>query len=268
MKKRRFRVGIFDSGIGGLTVLKECVRIVPEAKYFYFGDNQRAPYGNRSEEEIFSFAREALDKFRRMKADAVVIACNTVTAVCLDTFRREYPFPLIGIEPAVKPAAGRGGEALVLATLRTAKSARLKILTERFSGCSFRIAPCPYLAEAIEEYFSEGERFLLSAHLPEGKFDSVVLGCTHYAFFAEEISAFYRAPVFDGATGVAKRLDQVLEMLRLGIGDHYVTTIKTNKSLRKNRMNDRIKGVKFIGKCKNLNRKVYLQTYVLEKSKK
>lgn len=268
MGKKRFRVGVFDSGFGGLTVLKECVRLVPDAKYIYFGDNQRAPYGNRSEEEILSFAREALDKFRRMRADAVVIACNTVTAVCIDVLRREYPFPVIGTEPAVKSAANAGGASLVLATTRTANSARLRMLTERFSGCSFKIAPCPYLAEAIERHFAEGESFLLSAHLPEGKFDSVVLGCTHYAFFAEEISAFYRAPVFDGAIGVAKRLGQVLGMLRIGMNDHYLTTKKTNKSLRKNRSNQGANRVKFVGKSKNLNKKIFFQTFVLEKSKK
>ena len=210
MKKRRFRVGIFDSGIGGLTVLSECVRRVPYATYFYFGDNHRAPYGSRSEEEITSFAREALLYFKRLKVDAAVIACNTATAVAADELRREFSFPVLGVEPAIKPAASVCKKVLLLATERTTESAKLKMLLGRFPDCAVKVAPCKYLAGAIEKYFTEGESFLLSAHLPQGKFDGVVLGCTHYSFFAQQISAHYSAPVFDGNEGVAKRLEGIL----------------------------------------------------------
>lgn len=252
MKKRRFKVGVFDSGIGGLTVLSECARRLPNVKFIYFGDNERAPYGNRSEEEILAFSWEAFKFFRRMGVDAAVIACNTVTAVAADGLRKAFAFPIIGSEPAVKPAAKRGGKILVLATRRTAESARLKMLMGRFPECSFTVAPCPRLAGAIEAYFTRGESVLLSSHLPEGKYDGVVLGCTHYAYFAPQISKYYSAPLYDGAAGVAKRLAVVLEKRR-NPNECF------NFFVRKN--------VKFVGKSKKINKKVYLRTFVLAKNK-
>lgn len=262
--KKRFKVGIFDSGIGGLTVLKECVRFAPQARYFYYGDNARAPYGSRSEDEIRSFTREALRLFQRKRTDAVVIACNTATAVAVDEMRREFRFPIIGVEPAVKPAAEHCKNVLVLATERTAESARMKMLSNRFPDCSFRIFPCINLAGAIEKYFVSGERFLLSAHLPSGSYDGVVLGCTHYAFFGEQISSFYSAPVYDGSGGVAKRLVSVLESIGLGRSDHLLPTSNPNICFSFSAR----KRVKFIGKCRKINQKVFFQTFVLEKTEK
>lgn len=251
MIKRTFRVGVFDSGIGGLTVLSECVRRLPCVDFIYLGDNERAPYGNRSEEEILSFSREAFKLFRRMGVDAAVIACNTVTAVAADKLRKEFSFPIIGSEPAIKPAAERGGKILVLATRRTAESARLKMLIGRFPECSFTVAPCPRFAGAIEAHFTKGEGVLLSSHLPEGKYDGVVLGCTHYAYFAPQISKYYAAPLYDGAAGVAKRLAHVLE--------------------KKGNPNERFslkirKKVRFVGNSKKINKKVYFRTFVLAKN--
>ena len=258
MKNRRFKVGIFDSGIGGLTVLNACARTVPRATFYYYGDNLRAPYGNRSEEEITSFSREALLLFQKIKTDAVVIACNTATAAALPELRREFPMPIIGMEPAVKPAAKSCKNVLVLATERTAKSARMSMLLGRFPDCNFTVHACPQLALAVEKYFTQGERFLLSAHLPEGKFDGVVLGCSHYSFFARQISAHYSAPVFDGNTGVAKRLNEVLSSLLIGQADHYLPTSNSGDAVdfrSKNR-------IKFLGKSRKTNKNVYFRTYV------
>lgn len=262
MKKRRFRVGIFDSGIGGLTVLHECVRRVPYAKYFYFGDNGRAPYGSRREEEILSFAREAMRRFQKLKVDAAVIACNTATAVAADKMRREFSFPVLGTEPAVKPAAEVCTKVLLLATERTTESAKLKMLLGRFPDCDIRIVPCPRLAGAIERYITKGESFVLSAHLPEGKFDGVVLGCTHYSFFAPGISKRYSAPVFDGNEGVAKRLEQVLGKIALGRTDRFLYIPNPNEcfSLRIE------KKVRFVGNSGKINKKVFFRTFVLVKN--
>ena len=248
MKKRRFRVGVFDSGIGGLTVLHACVARVPYAKYYYYGDNKRAPYGNRSEEEICSFTKEALDRFVKIGVDAVVLACNTATACAMGELRREYSFPIIGMEPAVKPAAKSCKRVLVLATERTANSARMHMLLERFPECDFTLTACPHLAGAIEKYYTEGENFLLSAHLPEGSFDGVVLGCSHYSFFARQISKRYACPVFDGNQGVAKRLEHILGLMEPGSADHLLEGKKT---------------VKFIGTSRKINKSVYFRTNVL-----
>lgn len=262
--KKRLKVGIFDSGIGGLNVLRECVLRAPYAKYYYFGDNGHAPYGSRSEEEILAFTREAFLLFRKKGVDAVVIACNTATAVAVGEMRREFSFPVVGIEPAVKPAAKECKSVLVLATEQTANSTRMKMLLGRFSDCDFKVFACANLAGAIEKYYSAGEPFLLSAHLPCGKFDGVVLGCTHYSFFSNQISAYYSAPVYDGSQGTAKRLDQVLKMIMLGKIAHYTTTQNPNNCFS---FSDE-KTVKFIGKCRKINEMVYNRTFVLEKIEK
>lgn len=262
--KKRLTVGIFDSGIGGLTVLRECVRRAPYAKFYYLGDNGRAPYGSRSEEEILSFTAEAFSVFREKKVDAAVIACNTATAVAADAVRRKCPFPVLGVEPAIKPAAEQCKNVLVLSTERTAESARMKMLVGRFPDCEFQVFACRNLAGAIENYYLKEEPFLLSAHLPQGRFDGVVLGCTHYSFFKEAISKFYACPVFDGGEGVAKRLCKVLETICLGKTAHLMTT---------QNIGDRFsfsakKSVKFIGKYEKANKSVYLRTFVLEKFEK
>ena len=264
MKKRTVRVGIFDSGIGGLNVLSACANRLPDVQYYYYGDNQRAPYGNRGEEEIVSFTRQALDYFVKIKADAVVLACNTATAVAAGELRREYAFPIIGMEPAVKPAAKTCKKVLVLATARTVESARMQMLLKRFPECDFTVAACPRLAGAIENYFTKGENFLLSAHLPEGRFDGVVLGCSHYSFFARQISDRYACPVFDGTEGVAKRLESLLFGADSGTADHLLSTQNQNKCFSFSRK----KRVKFVGKSRKINYSVYFRTFVLEKTEK
>ena len=263
MKKYACTVGIFDSGIGGLTVLKECLAGAPACRYLYYGDNLRAPYGERSPEEILSFVREALKKFKRRRVDAVVIACNTATAVAVDAVRRELSFPISGMEPAVKPAAERGGNILVLSTPRTAESARMKMLTGRFPDCRFRVFPAPALAGAIERCLTKGETLYLAAHLPEGKYDSVVLGCTHYVFYKKEIADFYAAKVFDGSAGTAKRLFEVIRNIDLGRADHLLPTKNPNNCFSFCEKNS----VKFVGKCRKINKSVFLRTFVLESDK-
>lgn len=207
---KKYLVGVFDSGIGGLTVLSECVRRLPDCDYLYFGDNAHAPYGSRSPEEITSLVRTALRVFDAYGADAAVLACNTATAVCARAMREEFSFPVVGTEPAVKPAAFRCAQALVLATPRTVRSERLRRLVGRFPQCSFTLFAPVGLAGAIERAEGQAGAIDLKEHLPRGKYDGVVLGCTHYIYLRKEISAFYRAPVFDGNRGTAERLAAVL----------------------------------------------------------
>ena len=263
MKNRAFRVGIFDSGIGGLSVLAACIKRLPNVRYYYYGDNKRAPYGNRSEAQIRTFTKEALDFFVKIKVDAVVIACNTATAVAVGELRRSYTVPIIGTEPALKPAAANCKNVLVLATTRTAESARLKMLAGRFENCNFTIAACPHLAEAIERYCTLGENFLLSAHLPQGSFDGVVLGCTHYSIFTHLIAKYYHLPVFDGNEGVAKRLETVLLRENLGTKIHALPTKNQNKCFS---FSEKF-SVKFVGKSRKINKSVFFRTFVLEKAK-
>lgn len=262
-----FRVGVFDSGIGGLTVLKECVRLAPDCAYYYLGDNFRAPYGSRPPEELLGFVREALLAFSEIGVDAAVLACNTATAVCADVLRREFPFPVIGTEPAVRPAARVCKRALVLATPATCASGRLHALTAQCPSCDFTLFPAEGLAAAIEKKLTKGEELSLDDHLPRGDFDGVVLGCTHYVFLRRQIADFYRLPTFDGNSGVARRLRSVLwdtvgtDRDETGEKLGFLTT---NKRLQKMQKNLPKKGVFFIGNAKKCNKTVFKQMFATD----
>ncbi|MBS5022690.1 MAG: glutamate racemase [Firmicutes bacterium] len=211
-------IGFFDSGLGGLTVLDACAKRLQGIPIYYYGDNSRAPYGNLSAEKIRDYAAEAFDVFASLKVRAAVIACNTVTAVCADAFRKKYSFPIVGAEPAVMPAARRGGEVFVLATRATVESERFKRLCRRAERecprVSLRSFACDRLAGAIEErLFDAGAKrpFDFSPFFPPGNPDSVVLGCTHYVFLKKQAENFYHCPVYDGNEGIARELTAVLK---------------------------------------------------------
>lgn len=256
-EKNRPTVGVFDSGVGGLTVLGECVRRIPGAEFLYLGDNARAPYGSRLPEEILSFVREALAEFERRGVDAALLACNTATAVAADRVRKEFPFPIVGTEPAVAPAARACGNVLILCTPRTAESARLSALVARFPQTRFTVCPAPRLAGEIERSLTCGKSLTLSDHLPRGNFDGVVLGCTHYVFFRDEIASFYRAPVFDGNIGTALRLRALLSLKNIGTDDHLCPEQNPNKCLTKKYNFRQNMGVFFLGRGAKINRKVF-----------
>ena len=199
-------VGFFDSGVGGLALLAECFRRCPAERWIYFGDNANAPYGNRSAEEIARLAEHAVERLSR-RVRAVVIACNTVTAECADALRARFPFPVFGIEPALRPACVRGGRVLLLATRATLASARVRALISANTGKAEIVEYCPaHLAGDIEAQAPNVRAVDLSRHLPAGNFSAVVLGCTHYALVGDRIAAYYGCPVFDGIAGTADHL--------------------------------------------------------------
>ena len=119
------KIAFFDSGIGGLTVLRSCLERLDGYIYYYYGDNARAPYGNLSKENIRRYVLEAFDCFCDLGVDGAVVACNTATAVCMEELRERYAFPIVGTEPAIYPAAAMGGEVLVLATRATVVRERI-----------------------------------------------------------------------------------------------------------------------------------------------
>ena len=258
--QRTVRVGVFDSGIGGLNVLAACQRLLPQVQYYYYGDNRNAPYGSRPPAEIAELVRSALCRFEKNGVHAAVLACNTATVVCLDEMRREFAFPIIGVEPAVCAAARVVKSALVLCTPRTAESARLGRLLEENPSCKFTVSPCPALAAAIENKLLRGDPVVLSDHLPQGSFDGVVLGCTHYAFLREGISSYYQhALVFDGSEGAAQQLALVLEGRKKV--PKWSGRVKTNvyfhSEWRERPSNDVI----FLGPTGSDNAKIYKQTF-------
>ena len=258
------KVGVFDSGIGGLTVLKSCMDAVSDVTFYYYGDNGRAPYGAKSAEEIMGYATEAMELFSSCRVNAVVLACNTVTALCVDKLRANYSFPIIGVEPAVKTAAAHCKSALLLATPRTIESERVRRLVAQYPSCRFTLYGASRLAELIERKALYGEAFSLNDQLPEGRFDGVVLGCTHYVYVAKRIAAFYNRPVFYGNPGTAKRLASLLATLEedeLGIGDHSedcrYRCQKLNKCLKITE-----NSLHFLGKYASINKKVYFSKHL------
>ena len=213
MRFSSYGIGFFDSGIGGLTVMAECRRYIKDETFYYFGDNRHAPYGNLSQRKIKKYVNVALKKFEKLNVRAVVLACNTATAVCVEELRKQYSFPIIGAEPAVNEAAQKGGRVFVLATKATCQSAKFKNLLSRtklrYPTSRFVVVPCQKLAGVIEKRIFDDE-FDVSRFLPQGSPSAVVLGCTHYIYRKEFIENFYQCPVYDGRKGIVKRLQTVL----------------------------------------------------------
>lgn len=207
-------IAFFDSGIGGLTVLQACKKLLPNEAFYYYGDNKRAPYGNLPTKKIKKNVARAFKRFQRLRVKAVVLACNTVTAVCVEELRKKYAFPIIGTEPAILTAAKEGGEVFVLSTRATYESLRFQTLLKKaralFPKTEIKAFPCDGLAGAIEKNLINKEEDYTS-FLPQGKPSAVVLGCTHYVYAAEQIGRFYGCKTFDGNEGVAMRLRTVLE---------------------------------------------------------
>lgn len=224
--KANTSVAVFDSGIGGLNLLKECARALPTVKFYYLADNFNVPYGAKKKDEIFSLVKSKLDVAANKGIDAAVIACNTATSNCIEELRAVYSFPIVGIQPAVKPAVKIGGKCLVLATTATVNSESFKQLIARFGDNDVTVCPCAGLAEYIEKnVFTVNENFPAEL-LPHVKADSVVLGCTHYVFIKDIVQRRYNCPVFDGIAGTADHLREILGMSdhqqgNVGISDHH-----------------------------------------------
>lgn len=212
-------IGVFDSGVGGLTVLCELVRLMPNEDFIYFGDEANAPYGALTHDEIRATALAALDRLSSFGIKALAVACNTATAAAIDTLRAaRTDMPIIGTEPAVKVAHDTGcRHILVLATPVTVAEPRFETLVETQCGDAEVIAlPCPRLATLIEEndaaspIFDSYLREILSPYA--GRFDSIVLGCTHYPLIkgritavASEYSGGRELPMFDSAAAIARQ---------------------------------------------------------------
>ena len=270
-------IGFFDSGIGGLTVLTECANLLQGETLYYYGDNAHAPYGNLETKLIRTRVEKAFRRFQSLQAKAVVIACNTVTALLADELRLRYSFPIIGAEPAVLPAAKVSGEIFVLTTRATFQSPRLQNLIERakqeYPTANFRLTPCERLAGEIECHV--GERgYDYTPYLPQGNPTAVVLGCTHYLYIKEYIKAHYGCEVFDGNAGIARRLFAVLNEKsaadRDGRPQMSPTSKKGSKKLKNGNKNqvDILKNTVYcIGSGKKINRKIltsgYEQMFVL-----
>lgn len=203
-------VCFFDSGIGGLCLLYECVRRLPDVDFIYFSDNDNVPYGSLPQDKLIKITDAVFSKIAGLNPAAAVIACNTVTARCIDYVRSKYCFQIVGIQPAVKQAANTEGECIVLSTPSTADSQPLKELIDRYGKEKTRSFSCKDLAQYIENNYGNIDESYVESLLPHTVCSSVVLGCTHYVYIKETVKKFYNCPVFDGISGTADHLVQIL----------------------------------------------------------
>ena len=210
------KIAFLDSGIGGLTVLHEALQLMPNEQYIYFADSKNAPYGTKSPAAIRALVFQAVDFLAQFELKALVLACNTATSVAVKELRKAYDFPIIGMEPAVKPAvdANNNKKILVCATDRTLAANKLKTLIQNLNATDqveqLSLQKLVLFAEefnfqspAINDYLSTSFE-----NIQWQEFDSIVLGCTHFPYFKNQIQALVppHIRIWDGNYGTAKHL--------------------------------------------------------------
>lgn len=209
-------IGVFDSGVGGIGTLAAMMREMPEERFLFYGDTANAPYGTKTREECMACVERVMAHLLAQDVKAVVIACNTATSVAAAELRARHELPIIGIEPALKPAheMRRSGSILVLATPMTLRLEKFRALYERYGEGAVPL-PCPGLMELVEtEAHEQAKRYLLELFAPFdlAQVDAVVLGCTHYVFLRPILREILpeTVMVLDGNDGTARQLRRVL----------------------------------------------------------
>ncbi|MDZ4993614.1 glutamate racemase [Clostridium perfringens] len=215
-------IGFFDSGLGGLSVLKKALEIMPNENYVYYGDSKHAPYGEKTPQEITELSFNAMEFLIQKGVKAIVIACNTATSAAAHDLREYYKhMPIIGIEPALKPAIRlhETGSVIVMATKATLTQEKFKKLMDNYGEHREVISlPCPGLVEFIESGDLNGEdvkSFLREKLNPymDREISSIVLGCTHYPFVKDVIQEIVgeKVDIIDGSEGTVRELKRRLE---------------------------------------------------------
>lgn len=226
MDNRQKPIGFFDSGVGGLSVLRHALSVLPNENYIYYGDDKNAPYGTRSEKEIRELSLRCGEFLYDKGVKLIVVACNTATSVAIREMRSQFNIPVLSMEPAVKPALSAlrdGGKVLVMATPATITQQRYNLLLDRLS-CRDKVInmKCGGLVEIVEkgDFNSKDLNDYLEAKLGPLKgqrIDAIVMGCTHYSFISEKIERIAKqyvdgeAKIFDGMYGVVRYLKTTLE---------------------------------------------------------
>ena len=214
-------IAVFDSGVGGISVLRHLRRVMPGEKYLYFGDSANAPYGTKTKEEVRLLSFRAAEHLLEKGIKALVVACNTATSAAINELRAAYPdLIVIGIEPALKLAVDHfpGGRIGVMATPMTLKEEKFANLMGRFEKtCRVHKIPAPGLVELIEQGKADSPetlQLLQTLFAPyAGQLDALVLGCTHYPFAAQSICRVLGDTValLDGGDGTARETRRRLQ---------------------------------------------------------
>jgi glutamate racemase len=223
--KKTDPIAVFDSGVGGISVLRELVSQMPQENFLYYGDSANAPYGTRPTQQVRELCTKVVEHLLTLDIKALVIACNTATAAAIDHLRAAYPdLIIVGIEPALKLAAARhpGGTVGVIATPVTLREEKFRQLEARCSqNCKVISIPAPGLADLVEEGRAnspESEALLRCLLAPyRDQLDALVLGCTHYPFAAATIASILSpsTELVDGGEGTARETKHRLELAGL-----------------------------------------------------
>lgn len=223
------KIGIFDSGIGGLTVLKEALRVLPGESYLYYADSANVPYGTKEKETVRQYIFDGVAFLAAQGMKALVIACNTATSIAVADLRREYSFPILGMEPAVKPAISKctGKRVLVFATALELKEEKFINLVSRLDADNLVDSlPLPGLVDFAEALVFDRKTVLpylkeALAGFDSGQYGTVVLGCTHFPYYKELIRELFpkQTEIIDGNAGTVNYLARVLKEKGLLAGD-------------------------------------------------
>lgn len=221
LNKKDMPIGFLDSGLGGISVLREAIKIMPNENYIYFGDSKNAPYGTKTKKEIRDLTFKTVEFLLDKGAKGIVVACNTATSAAVAELRLVYPdIPLVGIEPAIKPAVelGKKGKILMMATPMTVKQDKFKYLLNRYKDkADILPIPCEGLMEFVENGQLNGEELINYLREKLKGYDSsntssIVLGCTHYPFVTDAIREVVGndIDIIDGGFGTAKEIKRRL----------------------------------------------------------
>ena len=213
-------IGVFDSGIGGLSVLKKIKELLPDEDYIYYADSLHNPYGSKNGDELLNITSNIVDYLLEKNCKIIVIACNTATTVCMKELREKYKDTIfVGVVPAIKVAYDHGSKnTLVLATPYTVKSKRVDelVATYKHNDQNITLVPCHNLAHTIEFGTEKDIIAVLDNELKDYRdqdFDTVVLGCTHYSMIKKLIQSYIpKAEIIDGNLGVARETKHQLEL--------------------------------------------------------
>lgn len=215
-------IGVFDSGMGGISTLIELKKMLPNENFIYYGDSENAPYGTRTTEEILELSINVAEKLIAQNIKALVIACNTATSAAAKELRKRYKdLIIIGVEPALKVGIDNGSKnIMVMATNATLSQDKFKNLSEKYSdSCNIIGVPCPELVQIAENGFLEDKNMcknqlsLYFDNYKEQPIDTIVLGCTHFIFYKDYIREIVGkdCSIVDGNLGTAIHLKNRLE---------------------------------------------------------